>query len=286
LGIRPALLFSHGFDGVVWNMQVAEKAGMLIIEVRNAEKKHVSFAALDLSTNRFLWENVQFDEPWWINLSAVRGDVILLTHYTEAANPDQKSLLAYSISGRKLLWWQNDFSLVSVNDIAVAGYSQKYGVKPLVLDIFTGKVINGDTLESPAQNLSVIRPLHYREGESGFETVKKYLMRIGEKELISGVDYLEHAGFVVLSVYVQEDGLANFLIVLDQEGTMVLREKAGGNLKGIGIDTFFILEGSLFFVKNKRELLRYKLIDKTVGIDRCIFSSASGREGFYRGGDD
>jgi hypothetical protein len=260
LGIRPALLFSHGFEGVVWNMQVAEKAGMLIIEVRNAEKKHVSFAALDLSTNRFLWENVEFDEPWWINLSAVRDDVILLTHYTEAANPDQKSLLAYSISGRKLLWWQNDFSLVSVNDIAVAGYSQKYGVKPLVLDIFTGKVTNGDTLESPAQNLSVIRPLHYREGESGFETVKKYLMRIGEKEIVSGVDYLEHAGFVVLSVYVQEDGLANFLIVLDQEGTVVLREKAGGNLKGIGIDTFFILEGSLFFVKNKRELLRYKLI--------------------------
>jgi hypothetical protein len=106
----------------------------------------------------------------------------------------------------------------------------------------------------------VIRPLHYREGESGFETVKKYLMRIGEKELITGVDYLEHAGFVVLSVYVEEDGLANFLIVLDQEGTVVLREKAGGNLKGIGIDTFFILEGSLFFVKNKRELLRYKLI--------------------------
>jgi hypothetical protein len=146
LGIRPALLFSHGFDGVVWNMQVAEKAGMLIIEIRNAEKKRVSFAALDLSTNRFLWEHVEFDEPWWINLSAVRGDVILLTHYTEATNPDQKSLLAYSIGGRKLLWWQNDFSLVSVNDIAVAGYSQKYGVKPLVLDIFTGKVINGDTL--------------------------------------------------------------------------------------------------------------------------------------------
>jgi hypothetical protein len=260
LGIRPALLFSHGFDGVVWNMQVAEKTAVLIIEVRNAELKQVSFAALDLSANQFLWENVRFDEPWWINLSAVSGDVILLTHYTEATNPDQKSLLAYSVSGRKLLWWQNDFSLVSVNDIAVAGYSQKYGVKPLVLDIFTGKVTGESTLQSPAQNLSVIRPLHYREGESGFETVKKYLTRVGEKELTLGVDYLEHDEIVVVSIYVQEDGLANYLIVLDREGTVVLREKAGGNLKGIGIDTFFILEGSLFFVKNKRELLRYKLI--------------------------
>lgn len=260
MGIRPALLFSHVFDGVVWNMQFAEKSGVLIVEIRDAESKQTSFTALDLSTNALLWENVQFDEPWWINLSAVSDDVMLLTHYTEASNPDQKSLLAYNIAGRKLLWWQNDFSLMSVNDTVVVGYSQKYGVKPLVLDLHTGKVLVDSVPGHQAQNLSVIRPLHYREGESGFETVKKYMKRIGEIEMTSGVDYLEHEGLVVISVYVEEDGLANYLIVLDQEGTVVLREKAGGNLKGIGIDTFFILEGSLFFVKNKRELLRYRLI--------------------------
>jgi hypothetical protein len=259
LGIRPALLFSHMFDGIVWNMQFAQKSGVLIVEIRNSELKQTSFAALDLSNNEFLWENVQFDEPWWINLSAVSGDVILFTHYVEATNPDQKSLLAYSMRERRLLWWQNDFSLVSVNDTAVSGYSLKFGVKPMTLDISSGKVIDG-VLQTQAQNLSVIRPLHYREGESGFDTVKKFMSRVIDKELTMGVDYLEHGTFVAISVYVKEDGLANYLIVLDQEGTVVLREKAGGNLKGIGIDTFFILEGSLFFVKNKRELLRYRLI--------------------------
>lgn len=260
MGNSPALLFSHVFDGVVWNTLVADKAGTLIIEIRNADRKLTTFAALDLSENSFLWENVQFDEPWWINLAAVSDDVILLTHYTDTANPDQKSLLAYSISERRLLWWQNDFALLSVSDSVVSGYSQKYGVKPLMLDLFSGKVTVETTLQVQAQNLSLIRPLHYREGEAGFETVKKYMSRIEEKELTSGVDYLEYEGLVIMSIYVPEDGLANYLIVLDPEGTVVLREKAGGNLKGIGIDTFFILEGSLFFVKNKRELLRYRLI--------------------------
>jgi hypothetical protein len=54
--------------------------------------------------------------------------------------------------------------------------------------------------------------------------------------------------------------LANYLIVLTSEGDVLLHEKAAENLKGIGIDTFFLLEGSLFFVKNKCELIRYKLI--------------------------
>lgn len=260
MGIRPGLLFSHAFDGIVWNMQVAEKSGVLVIEIRNPESKQTTFAALDLLTNQFLWENVMFDEPWWISLSAVSGDVILLTHYTEASNPDQKSLLAYDLKERKLLWWQNDFSLASVNDTAVTGYSLKYGVKPLSLNVLTGKVIEESVDTSAAQNLSVIRPLHYRENESGFVTVKKFMSRVIGKELVSGVDYLEYGSYVLMSVYVQEEGLANYLFVLDAQGAVLLCEKAGGNLKGIGIDTFFILEGSLFFVKNKRELLRYRLI--------------------------
>ena len=90
LGIRPALFFSHVFDGIVWNMQFSDKAGVLVVEVRNSESKQTSFAALELFSNNLLWENVVFDEPWWINLAAVSGDLIFLTHYTEAANPDQK----------------------------------------------------------------------------------------------------------------------------------------------------------------------------------------------------
>ena len=118
-------------------------------------------------------------------------------------------------------------------------YSLKYGLKPLTLDISTGKVIETTSAQVTPQNLSVIRPLHYREGESGFETVKRYVDRVLEKELVAGVDYLEYGGFVVISVYVQEDGLANYLIVLDEEGIVQLSEKAGGNLKGNRYRYFF-----------------------------------------------
>jgi hypothetical protein len=75
-----------------------------------------------------------------------------------------------------------------------------------------------------------------------------------------GIDYLEHDNLIFISCYIQQDGLANFLIVLSAQGDVLLHEKTGEALKGIGMDTFFVLEGSLIFVKNKRELFRYKLV--------------------------
>jgi hypothetical protein len=79
-------------------------------------------------------------------------------------------------------------------------------------------------------------------------------------EPVAAMDYLELGPWIVISLYLAAAGSAEHLIVMEQEGTVVLREKAGEGLKGIGMDTFFILEGSLFFVKNKKELVCYKLL--------------------------
>lgn len=252
-------MFSSVFDGIVWNTLVSEKSSLLLLELRNPEKKRTTFAAFDYKTNQLLWDDLLFEEPWWINLSAAAGDIAFFTVYTETNNPDQKSLVAYKVSARTILWWQNDFSLVAAGEKSVTGYSHKFGLKQLSLDIDSGKVISG-LIDTPPQNLSVIRPFHYRDGEPGFETVKLYLSRIMKQVPVMGLDYLEADGFIFISCYMQERGLANYLIVLTADGDVVMNEKAGENLKGIGIDTFFLLEGSLFFVKNKCELVRYKLI--------------------------
>jgi hypothetical protein len=259
LGSRLEFLFSHVFDGIVWNTLTSERPSMLLLELRNPEKKRTTFAAFDIEANRLLWDDLTFEEPWWINLSATGQGMAFFTIYTETNNPDQKSLLAYDLSSRAISWWQNDFSVIAVGQTSVSGYSHKFGLKQLTLDILSGKVINGP-IDLPQQNLKAIRPFHYKAGETGFETVKSYLNRIIKQAPELGIDYLEAEELIFISCYIREPGLANYLIVLTSEGDVLLHEKAAENLKGIGIDTFFLLEGSLFFVKNKCELIRYKLI--------------------------
>jgi hypothetical protein len=257
---RPELLFSYAFDGIIWNMLESSENKTLLLEVRRSADKTVSFAAYDYGENRFLWRDVTFEEPWWINLSAVVGGMVLFTVYTETNNPDQKSLVAYRLQEQSIAWWRNDFSLTAVSGSAVTGFSYKTGMKELTLDGNTGQAMEPEKRVEASQNLTVLRPFHYKAGEAGFETIRTYMAGRFGGEPVLGVDYLEYGDLILISYYVREPELANHLIVLDTEGNVMMQEKAGQNLSGIGVDTFFVLEGSLIFVKNKSEFLRYKLI--------------------------
>jgi hypothetical protein len=76
---------------------------------------------------------------------------------------------------------------------------------------------------------------------------------------VGGIEYREWDGLVFISYYVQEQGLANYLMVVREDGKLVLSEKLDDSLKGLGADTFFILQGCLFYIRNKRELISYQL---------------------------
>ncbi len=62
-----------------------------------------------------------------------------------------------------------------------------------------------------------------------------------------------------MSYYVTESGLSNYLVVMDGEGEVLLHEKLAEQLKGIGMETFFVLAGCVFFVKNREDLVSYFL---------------------------
>ena len=77
---------------------------------------------------------------------------------------------------------------------------------------------------------------------------------------VAAIEYLEYEDLIIVSVFVTETGLANYLYGLNASGEILLKEKLGEDLKGVGLDTFFIFSGHLIFVKNKNELTSYKIV--------------------------
>jgi hypothetical protein len=111
-----------------------------------------------------------------------------------------------------------------------------------------------------SQNFPVIRPFQYEEGTGHFDTVRDFLQaRLGITP-VATIDYLEFQRLIMVSVFVQENNLANYLYVLDSGGEVLLNEKLGENLTGVGLDTFFMYSDHLIFVKNKSELITYKIL--------------------------
>jgi hypothetical protein len=257
----PELTFSYRFQGVVWNTLADPKNDRLFLEVRNVQEKKVSFSALNLRNNQWLWQDVAFEEPWWVSLAGVGGEILLFTVYTDTNNPDKKSLIAYDVLKNRVAWWYNGFSLSSVNALYVKGVDLKFPAKETILDLSTGQPIPDIDFDlADSQNFPVIRPFQYEEGTAHFNTVKDFLQsRLGIIPVAS-IEYLEFESLIIVSVFLNEQGLANYLYAFDTSGQMLVKEMLGEGLKGVGLDTFFIFSGHLIFVKNKNELISYKIV--------------------------
>lgn len=252
------LKFSHHFPGVIWNTVLLPEKHILLLEIRNPHDKQVSFSALQYGDNYFVWKDFRLEEKWWVSLATATSGKVVFTYYIEVQNPDKKGILVYDIDPPQLAWWNNDFSLTEVFTDALRGYSSKFGNRVLTLDLQTGNEKSTD--DGKLIDYAMIRrPVQYLEGSPHFTTVKTFLQEKLNLLPATAFEYLEHESRILISYYTSEAGLANYLLVIGPEGEVLLHEKLGEHLKGIGMDTFFVLSGCVFFVKNREDLVSYFL---------------------------
>lgn len=256
-----ALDFSDVFPGTVWRMVADLYSPRLYLEVRDPQERRVTFSALNLQNNLWMWKEVAFDESWWISLAAAAGNILLLTVYTDTQNPDKKSLIAYHVVEKEILWWYNGFSLETANSRFAKGLDAKFPGKEIILDLFTGKPVQQADFDlEESQNFPVIRPFQYEEGTDHFNTVRHFLETRLQHVPVTTVEYVEYSGIIFLSAFVKQNGLANYLYAFDTGGELIFKETLAEDLKGVGLDTFFIYSGRVIFVKNKNELRSYKIL--------------------------
>jgi hypothetical protein len=253
--------FSHTFPGAVWNTLSVPDTDLLIIEVRNEDKREATFSVLDIRQNQFRWKDKIFDETWWIGLTAATPDILMLHLYQNTDNPDEKSLLGWHIQDQKLLWKLNDFRFNYLDDKYLYGCFTNNDMEVLAIDFHTGEIDeNVRPTNALKENIMLQMPFQYVDGNVHFETVKSFLTSKLKVTPILGVEYLEYERLLFISYLVLEKSLANYLVVFTDEGELLLHEKLDDQLKGLGLDTFFILSGCLVFVRNKSEMISYRIV--------------------------
>lgn len=251
--------FSHVFDGVLWNTVVLPEENVLLLEVRDHARKQVAFSALHYGNDRFLWYNKVLEEPWWVALADAAEGMVLFTLYIDTNNPDRKGMLGYTLADLQLQWWHNDFTLAKRQGESLYGFSSGVGSKPLVLALHSGKETSTTVPTTSAPPEVVLRPQQYGDGTEYFRMVAKFLRETLNLSAVLSLEYLEYNGKIFIAYYTQEQSLVSHIAVWTDAGDLLLQEKTGEHLKGIGQDTFFILSGCLFFVTNKHELISYFL---------------------------
>ena len=210
------------FESPIWNMVPVPGKPILIIELRNDLTRNVSFSAFDYSNQEFLWREVVLPEKWWVTLLGATGDVVRMKVFESSDNPDKTSFLNIILNSGELVSTTESFTAL------------------------------------PDEAL---RPAQYLDGEEEFEVVKNFLQKKLQVTPKLGAEYLVHGNYIFISYYKGNPAsFVNSFSVFTQQGKLVLEEEIGTNLKGIGWNTFFIVNDRVFFVKNKMELVTFRIV--------------------------
>ncbi len=260
--------FSCVFNGLIWKTIPDTTGNLLAVEVRNNEDHIASFNVLDFNSGNFILKDWVFPEPWWVNLTAFLGPNIYIRIFLDDSNPSRTELFAFDIHKKIILWKIADLEPIEFSAKMIRAYSGEGENRRIcIVDPRTGNIIYpapapaGQYQDSSEyrNNPALHYPVHYPEQDENFKIVKKYLARF-EIEPCLAIDYIEFSTLIIINYYNRTNkSIENFLLVLDNEGSVLFHKNTGSGLPGAGMDTFFIMHNDLIFARNKNNLMRIRL---------------------------
>jgi len=251
------------FDGQIFNLLCDNEAGVLALEIRNNAKYNASYAAFDLKKNKFINKKIQPAERWWTSMLSVNKESLILYQYHDQQSPDVKDIFALDLKKGKQLWLHHQVILQNVENEKLTVLRQNDdNIENMIITLPEGKLkpFSDDVVQQKIDKIE--QPQHYKENSEYFDTVSKFVNKKYNISPIKAVDYLEVKEFIIISYYLltnEGKSLNNELLVLNEQGEILLKEKLAKDLKGIGMDTFVIINGLLIMIKDKNTLKGYKL---------------------------
>ena len=257
-------IFSHTFGGTVWRIEIDTVNEKAAFEIRN-NGVQTQIALLDMRTNELLAEDIGLGGEWWINLCAHQDGLIFLQVLNDPQNPEDRNTWVYHLATSRL--YKKDYvafkayfqGKVLVKESSAEGSymlldDQLNGAQKLHSQL-AGEFIRNTSLFTTNMKF----PVHYLQEDSYFDEIKRFVKMETKTDPVKAVDYLEVSGLVFISYYIYESGLlSNYLLVLCEDGKLLMHHLLGKNLKGIGSDTFFIWKNNLLFIENNNRFYSCK----------------------------
>ncbi len=248
-------LFSIEFGAPIWD--VRSNGHLIMITERDEEKQQVLFSLFDPKAETFLWEQIRFEEEWWVSLVYLAQDAALFQIFNDTQDIELQSIFAVDLKSLEVLWQHENTRYLSASDNQVTLVAN--GEEKRSLDILSGEFLDVDA-EPASGHGNLSYPSHFEETSSHFKTLQGFITKHINKKASGSFEYFQNDDFFVVSANFEgETGYSNELFVFSVDGELLLREKLDQDLKGLASGTFFIVNRELIFVKGKKELLAYSI---------------------------
>ena len=244
----------------------------LVLELRDVNTYKVDYFTIDLDEKKLFKQDLSIEDSWWTGIVAFQDNKLILHKFQNSDSPEKKSFYLLDILTKKICWQSKNVIFSGILKNEIYGYEdledENRIYKKIWLKDFSENVVGQkefdkkirEIAEAEEKNKDIAYPFYYPESHAYFEVVALFLKQFLHIHPVKGCDYLEQQNAVVISYYIYEEKLlTNCLLVINHQQEVLLHEKIGSRLEGIGTDTFFIVKNALIFIKKKHQLISYAL---------------------------
>ena len=265
--------FSFSDKNQIWRLLISA-SDQLILETRNIEKKEVFFHCLDLKKGKKIFKGLQLEEKYWLGIESVYKGIIYFHTFATPNMPEHKKIIAFDIPSNKIIWQNDQLTYLTVKDDKVYAFKKKFEGK----DVFILDYLSGDIIEELGDDLSQVNELvteaHYNEDfsnyiypesilNSEFESSSFISEEIKGKNVHNSIDFLKYGNFICFNYFIvnENNSFDNMFVIYDiEKGKKVHSEILNRNLNSFSPDSFFCYKNQILLLKNKNEIISYKVI--------------------------
>ena len=267
---RCVLIWQYKAESLIWRL-LSTGTHKIIGESRDLEKKSTGYFCIDDSSGKVVWENVRFEEAWWIGIEGVTEDVLILHLFASPDLPVHRGIIAVDLHTGKNLWTHRDLTVVRIGrDSLVASRSLMGGEELIAVDPATGGILggvnegSGERQGSSDADDGLRMPEPLADASALPRGVKLVVEKHARKENgHAPAELLEFGDLMVLHYCEGVTGgtaVRNVVKVLQKEsGVELYRDTMDSGASGFVPDAFLVRDGMLYYVRERTELLAVSL---------------------------
>ncbi len=268
--LKPHWSFST--THILWRFLVSDD-GLILGEDRDTDAKTVSFFCIDMKTGAVLWRGRTFTEPWWIGTEALVGTRLYLHGFSQPDMPEHHGLIALDARTGNEAWQNGAISFYAADADRVIGYRDLFERRVFEhFDAATGAFL-GEIDPATADTAEMRRHTFGRTDfiyaepltadDMDLERIRTSLAKHGTMpEDPQSIEYARTGSRLVISAYLPHPAvtgrmpmLKNILCVVNSEtGREEFFDVLNAETPYPVPDSFFIDNGTLYYLKGKRTL--------------------------------
>lgn len=265
--------FSFTDKNQIWRLLISDQ-DKLLLETRNTESKEVFFHCTDLNNGKLIFKKLQFEEKFWIGIERIENDIIYFHNFARPNMPEHKKIIAYDLNKKKIIWQNDDLTFLTIIENKLYAFKKRFEGQ----DIFILNPITGEVFEELGNNPEILNVI-LNTSES-LEDYSEYtypernsiqgnhLQELIDKETkqnsnIENIESMQLGSFLCFNYHFRNSNnlLENVFAVYDlDKRKKVVSEVINKNLNAFAPDSFFGYKNNLLVLKNKNELISYKIV--------------------------